>query len=33
MMQYRYAWAESAKVAGIPERFAQESVCPNTLFD
>jgi hypothetical protein len=24
---YRYAWAERAKTAGYPERFAQESTC------
>ena len=25
---YRYAWAERAKVAGMPERFAQQVPCP-----
>jgi integrase len=23
---YRYAWAERARIAGMPERFAQESL-------
>jgi integrase len=27
---YRYAWAERAKVAGYPERFAQESLGHNS---
>jgi integrase len=27
---YRYAWAERAKVAGMPERFAQEALGHNT---
>lgn len=27
---YRYAWAERAKVAGIPERFAQEALGHNS---
>lgn len=27
---YRYAWAERAKVAGMPERFAQESLGQNS---
>jgi integrase len=26
---YRYAWAERAKVAGMPERFAQEALGHN----
>ena len=25
---YRYAWAERAKTAGYPERFAQEALGP-----
>jgi integrase len=27
---YRYAWAERAKVAGMPERFAQEALGHNS---
>ena len=27
---YRYAWAERAKVAGYPERFAQEALGHNS---
>ena len=27
---YRYAWAERAKKAGYPERFAQEALGPNS---
>jgi integrase len=27
---YRYAWAERAKVAGMPERFAQEAMGHNS---
>jgi integrase len=27
---YRYAWAERAKVAGMPERFAQEALEHNS---
>ena len=27
---YRYAWAERAKVAGMPERFAQEALGQNS---
>jgi integrase len=27
---YRYAWAEWAKVAGYPERFAQEALGHNS---
>jgi integrase len=26
MHSYRYAWAERAKVAGMPERFAQQAL-------
>jgi len=26
MTRYRYAWAERAKVAGMPERFAQQAL-------
>lgn len=28
---YRYAWAERAKVAGMPERFAQEALGHNSV--
>ncbi len=27
---YRYAWAERAKVAGMPERFVQEALVHNS---
>jgi integrase len=27
---YRYAWAECAKIAGCPERFAQEALGHNS---
>jgi integrase len=27
---YRYAWAERAKIAGYPERFAQEALGHNS---
>ena len=27
---YRYAWAERARVAGMPERFAQEALGHNS---
>ena len=27
---YRYAWAERAKIAGMPERFAQEALGQNS---
>jgi integrase len=27
---YRYAWAERARIAGMPERFAQESLGHNS---
>lgn len=28
--RYRYAWAERAKIAGYPERFAQEALGHNS---
>jgi len=28
---YRYAWAERAKVAGMPERFTQEALGHNSV--
>jgi hypothetical protein len=30
LRSYRYAWAERAKVAGMPERFAQEALGHNS---
>ena len=30
MHSYRYAWAERAKTAGYPERFAQEALGHNS---
>jgi len=28
---YRYAWAERARTAGVPERFAQEALGHNSV--
>lgn len=28
---YRYAWAERARIAGVPERFAQEALGHNSI--
>ena len=30
MHSYRYAWAERARIAGYPERFAQEALGHNS---
>ena len=30
MRSYRYVWAERAKAAGMPERFAQEALGQNS---
>jgi integrase len=30
LRSYRYAWAQRAKVAGMPERFAQEALGHNS---
>jgi hypothetical protein len=30
LQPYRYAWAERAKIAGHPERFAQQALGPNS---
>jgi integrase len=31
LQSYRYAWAERAKTAGVPERFAQEALGHNSI--